>query len=417
MRALGNLAIFSLHACPLASNEGKETGGLNVYVLETAKELGRIGFKVDMFTRSQNAKEPHIVQVSPNVRLIHLISGPEKPISKKLLLPYVESFVKAFFEFSKKNNFEYDLLHCHYYLSGLAGLIVKDKLKIPMIMTFHTLAIMKNLVGRTLDEKEQVARLEAELELVQKTDFVVASSSNDAAYLKYLYNCPAEKIKVVSPGVDTTLFFPMSKKDARKRVRARPNTKIILAVGRIEPLKGFDALLYALKILLVRCPRLREHISLWIVGGDTSEPISLWPEELRHLESLQRNLEIEASVRFLGQKPQGELHYYYSAADVVVMPSHYESFGMVALEAMTCGTPVIISNVSGVSELVNSRHAGLITTVNNPLLLAEQMEDLILGKHEASNYLLKVKKWAIKYTWERSAQGLRKVYCDLNNLH
>jgi D-inositol-3-phosphate glycosyltransferase len=412
MNVLGNLAIFSLHTCPLASSEGKQTGGLNVYILETAKELGKIGYKVDMFTRSQNKKEPHIVQVSPNVRLIHLIVGPEKPIPKKLLLPYVQSFAKAFLVFSSKEGSSYDLLHCHYYLSGLAGLIVKRKLKSPLILSFHTLALMKNLVSKTDDEKGESLRLKAEFELVHEADFVVASSDNDAAYLRYLYDCPAEKIQVVSPGVDTHLFFPMPKGIARKDVGVKSNIRLILAVGRIEPLKGFDSLLYALKILLVRCPELREHVCLWIVGGDTSEPVGLWPVELRHLEKLRINLGIEASVKFVGQKSQKELHSYYSAADIVVMPSHYESFGMVALEAMACGTPVIISDVSGVSDLIDSHRAGLVTTVNNPLLLAEQIEYLEFNKNEHSNYQRKVKNVSIKYSWRKSAQGLQKVYID-----
>ncbi len=407
------MAVFSLHACPLASSEGKETGGLNVYVLETAKELGKIGFKVDMFTRSQNKNEPHIVQVSPNVRLIHLVVGSEKPISKKFLLPYISPFVKAFFDFSEREGVKYDLLHCHYYLSGLAGLIVKKKLHIPLIMSFHTLALMKNLVGRTPAEKEEDIRLKAEFELVQKADMVVASSANDAAYLKYLYNCPSIKIRVVSPGVDKNLFFPMPKSAARRVVKAKNDTKIILAVGRIEPLKGFDSLLYALKVLLVRRPDLRKRICLWVIGGDTSEPVSLWPDELKYLRKLRRNLKIEASVEFIGQKPQKELHYYYSAADIVVMPSHYESFGMVALEAIACGTPVIISNVSGISDLVDSHRAGLITTVSNPLLLAEQMEDLIIGKHGLTDYRYREKKRIRKFSWKKSGQGLHDVYHEV----
>lgn len=417
MKTLGNLAVFSLHACPLASGEGKQTGGLNVYVLETAKELGKIGFKVDMFTRSQNRKEPHIVHISPKVRLVHLVAGPEKPIPKKFLLPYIESFAKAFFDFSAKDGSGYNLLHCHYYLSGLAGLIVKKKLKLPLIMSFHTLALMKNLVGRAVDEKEEALRLEAEFKLVRKADMVVASSDNDAAYLNYLYGCPSEKIRIVMPGVDAKVFSPISKAKARKVLGAKPNIKIILAVGRIEPLKGFDALLYALKILLIKRPEFRECISLWIVGGDTSESISLWPKELKHLEKLQRNLGVEASVKFVGQKPQNELHYYYSAADVVVMPSHYESFGMVALEAMSCGAPVIISDVSGVSDLVDSHRAGLVTTVNNPLLLAEQIDDLMLSDRGFSDYQRKVENRVIKYTWQRSARGLQKVYRGVYNVN
>ena len=405
-----SLAVFSLHACPLASQEGKETGGLNVYVLETAKELAKLEYRIDMFTRSQDARQPYVVNVSPNVRVIHLVAGPEKPIPKRENLPLIDIFVKAFFDFAKKENLSYDLLHGHYYFSGLAGLKVRKKLEIPLIMTFHTLALMKNLVGRTTDEKEEEYRINAELELVQKADCLIATSDSDRAYLKYLYNTPEEKISVATPGVDTKLFSEIPQLEAKKEIGARTEHKIILAVGRIEPLKGFDSLLFALKILLVRNPQLKNQLCLWIVGGDTSEPPALWSKELKHLETLRRQLGITTSVKFVGREPQKRLPYYYSAASVVVMPSHYESFGLVALEAMACGRPVIASNVTGVSSLIGTKRGKLITSVNNPLLLADQIEDLITNRGKFTQVKEKLKKEAEKHTWTKTARKMDRVY-------
>ena len=405
-----SLAVFSLHACPLASQEGKETGGLNVYVLETAKELAKLEYRIDMFTRSQDARQPYVVNVSPNVRVIHLVAGPEKPIPKRENLPLIDIFVKAFFDFAKKENLSYDLLHGHYYFSGLAGLKVRKKLEIPLIMTFHTLALMKNLVGRTTDEKEEEYRINAELELVQKADCLIATSDSDRAYLKYLYNTPEEKISVATPGVDTKLFSEIPQLEAKKEIGARTEHKIILAVGRIEPLKGFDSLLFALKILLVRNPQLKNQLCLWIVGGDTSEPPALWSKELKHLETLRRQLGITTSVKFVGREPQKRLPYYYSAAGVVVMPSHYESFGLVALEAMACGRPVIASNVTGVSSLIGTKRGKLITSVNNPLLLADQIEDLITNRGKFTQVKEKLKKEAEKHTWTKTARKMDRVY-------
>ncbi|OGM85216.1 hypothetical protein A2435_01985 [Candidatus Woesebacteria bacterium RIFOXYC1_FULL_46_16] len=405
-----SLAVFSLHACPLASQEGKETGGLNVYVLETAKELAKLEYRIDMFTRSQDARQPYVVNVSPNVRVIHLVAGPEKPIPKRENLPLIDIFVKAFFDFAKKENLSYDLLHGHYYFSGLAGLKVRKKLEIPLIMTFHTLALMKNLVGRTTDEKEEEYRINAELELVQKADCLIATSDSDRAYLKYLYNTPEEKISVATPGVDTKLFSEIPQLEAKKEIGARAEHKIILAVGRIEPLKGFDSLLFALKILLVRNPQLKNQLCLWIVGGDTSEPPALWSKELKHLETLRRQLGITTSVKFVGREPQKRLPYYYSAASVVVMPSHYESFGLVALEAMACGRPVIASNVTGVSSLIGTKRGKLITSVNNPLLLADQIEDLITNRGKFTQVKEKLKKEAEKHTWTKTARKMDRVY-------
>ena len=405
-----SLAVFSLHACPLASQEGKETGGLNVYVLETAKELAKLGYRVDMFTRSQDATQPHVVNVSPNVRVIHLVVGPEKPIPKKEHLALIDTFVEVFFNFAKKENLSYDLLHGHYYFSGLAGLKVKRRLKIPLAMTFHTLALMKNLVGRTTDEKEEEYRVSAERQLVQKADCLIATSVSDQAYLKYLYGAPQKKIAVATPGVDTKLFSEIPQLKAKKEIGAGAKHKIILAVGRIEALKGFDSLLFALKILLVRNPRLKNQLCLWIVGGDTSEPPALWSKELKHLETLRRQLGITASVKFVGREPQKRLPYYYSAASLVVMPSYYESFGIVALEAMACGRPVIASNVTGVSSLIGTKRGKLITSVNNPLLLADQIEDLITNGGKFTQVKEKLKKEAQKHTWTKTARKMHQVY-------
>ncbi|OGM28292.1 hypothetical protein A2962_00175 [Candidatus Woesebacteria bacterium RIFCSPLOWO2_01_FULL_39_61] len=394
----------------MASSEGKETGGLNVYVLETAKQLGKLGYKVDMFTRSQDRLKPYLIEVTPNVRLMHLVAGPEKPIPKKNLLPYVDSFTKAFLNFSRKENRTYELLHCHYYLSGLAGLKIKQAYQIPLLMTFHTLALMKNLVGRSEDETEESARLKAERKLVKKSDRIIASSYKDKTYLKYLYDASAEKISVVSPGFDVQLFSPIPKSKAKMEIGSDSLKKLILSVGRIEPLKGFDVLLYAIKILLVKNPKLQKHISLWIVGGDTSEPVSLWSGELKHLEKLRRDLGIKASVKFVGHKAQEMLPYYYSAAELVVMPSHYESFGIVALEAMACGTPVIISNVAGASDLVRTVHGGMLTSVNNPVLLATQIEYILSDRLASQKRQQKIKNKIKNYTWEKSAIQLDRVY-------
>jgi len=405
-----NVCVFSLHACPLAAKEGKETGGLNVYVLETAKELGKLGNTVDIFTRSQDARQPYEVNVSPNVKVIHLVAGPEKPISKKQLIPFIDSFVKAFFDYSKKENRIYDVLHCHYYLSGLAGIKVKQTLPIPFFVTFHTLALMKNLVARSAGEMEEATRLRAEFELTQRADYIIASSRDDKAYLKYLYDCPPEKILVINPGVDTRLFSRISKAKAKKEIGADVNRKIILAIGRIEPLKGFDALLYALKILLVRHKELRGRVCLWIVGGDISESPNLWSKELRHLEKVRRLLKITASVKFMGQQLQERLPYFYSAADVVVMPSHYESFGLVALEAMACGTPVVVSDVSGVSSLIGAERGKLVTSVNNPLLLANQIGHILTNGRILTKLRKKVSQKVQKYTWRKTALELHKIY-------
>ncbi len=245
------LAVVSYHTCPL-SDEGSEVGGMNVYVLELSKELARNGYVIDIFTRSQSEKSPKIVQVMKNLRVIHLPSGPQKYIPPKMLLNHIPEFLKNFYKFVEKENREYDLLSCHYYLSGIVGLDIKKKFSLPMLMTFHTLALMKNLVARGSEEKETIQRIETELDLVGKAERIIATSENDAEYLATLYDCPREKIQVLIPGINLEIFHPMDKNSAKRKIGADLGHKIILFVGRIEPLKGVDVLLYALKILIER---------------------------------------------------------------------------------------------------------------------------------------------------------------------
>jgi len=400
--------MISFHTCPLASQEGKETGGMNVYVLELSRELSRQGIAVDVFTRSQDDLQPHVVQVDPLFRVIHVPAGPESPVPKKQLLQYVPEFVANTRKFIAEQGMRYDVMHCHYYLSGLAGLELVRDLPMPIVMTFHTLALMKNLVARDELEREEGDRIEAEYDLVQRVDKIIAPSESDMRYLQYLYAAGEDKVVVIPPGVDLDHFKPVDQAEAKSKLGIDPCDQIILFVGRIEPLKGIDMLLYAMKIMLEKKPDLR--VCLWIIGGDVSQPPSQWSKELQKLETLRHLLKLTPVVHFAGQQLQEVLPYYYSAADVVVMPSHYESFGMAAAEAMACGTPVITTNVAGISSLIDEKHELLITSVNNPLLLASQME-LLLSDHQkreqvGQNVLQKVKD----LHWQSIAAQIIRLY-------
>jgi len=371
------VSMISFHTCPLASQEGKETGGMNVYVLELSKELSRQGIAVDVFTRSQDNQQPYVVQVEPLFRVIHLPAGPESPVPKKQLIQYLPEFVRNYQRFVEQQGLTYDVMHCHYYLSGLAALdIVRQPASsnLPLIMTFHTLALMKNLVARDELEREETERIDAEFQLVREVQKIIAPSESDKAYLQYLYRAEAAKVEVIPPGVNMTHFKPIDQQQARRKLNISLDERLILFCGRIEPLKGIDMLLYAMKILVEKAPQLK--VCLWIIGGDISQP-GKWSRELQKLEKLRHLLKLTAVVHFAGQQPQEILPNYYNAADVVVMPSHYESFGMAAAEAMACGVPVITTNVAGISGLIDEKHELLITSVNNPLLLASQMELLL----------------------------------------
>lgn len=377
--------MISFHTCPLASQEGKEMGGMNVYVLELSRELSRQGIAVDVYTRSQDDNVAHLVQVDPNFRVIHVPAGPESPVPKKQLIQHLPEFVENSLKFIAEQGITYDVMHCHYYLSGLAGLDMVKRLSsdgkpVPILMSFHTLALMKNLVARDELEREEKERIDAEFQLVQEVQKIIAPSESDQNYLQYLYQAGTEKVEVVPPGVDITHFKPIDKRQAKAELGINPNERIILFCGRIEPLKGIDMLLYALKIMIEKNPSL--DVCLWIIGGDISQQPSQWSRELQKLEKLRHLLTLTPIVHFAGQQTQEILPYYYNSAEMVVMPSHYESFGMAAAEAMACGIPIITTNVTGISSLIDEKHEVLLTSVNNPLLLASQMEALLTDREQ-----------------------------------
>jgi D-inositol-3-phosphate glycosyltransferase len=402
--------MISFHTCPLASWEGKETGGMNVYVLELSKELARQGIAVDVFTRSQDDHVPHVVQVSPLFRVIHLPAGPEKPVPKKQLVQYLPEFVHNYLQFVKRHDIHYDVMHCHYYLSGLIGLEIarQSGTCLPMIMSFHTLALMKNLVARDELEREERERIDAEFQLVGEVDGIIAPSQSDRSYLQYLYQADDKRVVVIPPGVDLDNFKPINRQAAKARLGMNPDEQIILFCGRIEPLKGIDMLLYAMKIMVEKKPELK--VSLWIIGGDVSQPPAQWSGELRKLEKLRHLLKLTPLVHFAGQQLQEVLPYYYNAADVVVIPSHYESFGMAAAEAMACGVPIITTNVAGISNLLEEKHELLITSVNNPLLLASQMELLLTDRHKHDQVSKAVYQTVKDLNWKNVTDCIVRVY-------
>lgn len=413
------ILMISYHTCPLASEEGKETGGMNVYVLELSKKLAQLGHHVDVITRCQDPTNEKIVQVTKNFRVIHLIAGPPSPLNKNKIAVFIPEFIKSFRSFNQTQKIKYDLLHAHYYLSGLIGLKINRYLakKIPLVMTFHTLALIKNLVARTSNEQENQSRIKAEITLTAQADVIITPSLSEKKYLLYLYDTPPKKVHVLPPGVNTDLFKPLDKTLAKKKVHLLKNDKVILFVGRIEPLKGIDVLLYALKILKAQSAdrRLAERIKLklLIVGGDISQHITKWSKPLKELTKISRLLGLTNQVIFVGQRLQYELRYYYNAAEIVVMPSHYESFGMAVAEAMACGTPVITTNVTGVSSLIDERRTHLVTTVNNPLLLASQIKRLLTNKKIYNLVRKNIIQNVQDLRWDKIAKRVEDVYSKL----
>lgn len=405
------VAMISVHTCPLATLGGKDTGGMNVYVRELTRELTRRGIAVDVFTRSQNPHLPHIIhELGPGGRVIHVPAGPEAPIEKHRILGYLPEFVAWVQRFAEQEGLVYDVIHSHYWLSGLAALALRSAWRAPMIQMFHTLGQMKNRVARRAEEREPPQRLEAERRLVREADHLVAATPLEKAQLAWLYGATPSHITVIPPGVDIQQFRPIPKAEARQILGFPPERRYVLFVGRIEPLKGLETLMRAVAILAQDCPTWTRDFAVVVIGGD---PDTTADAEMRRLQQLREELGVTDLITFLGAKAQETLPYYYNAADVVVMPSDYESFGLVALEAMACGTPVIASDVGGLVYLVRDGETGLRVPRRQPIALARALDRLLRDEELRQRLGENGRRWAQGFAWPIIADRILNLYDEV----
>ena len=409
-----NIAMLSYHTCPLAVLGGKNTGGMNVYVRELTRYLGREGVHVDVFTRSENE---HIPSVSHDLgyfnRVVHIPAGPQVYLPKENLSDYTEIFAQEILDFANQKQIEYDMIHSHYWLSGLAGEILKQHWDVPMLQMFHTLGKIKQQIGRTEEEREGDYRIEGEMRVLESADLTIAATDAEHSQLVDLYNVPSDKINVIPPGVDTHHFYPIPSDEAKEAIGISPNEKMALFVGRIEPLKGVDTLLRAMAVLKKNCRSFVCPDYLIVIGGDPGGDEEKLSDEMARLQGLSCNLELGDMVIFLGKRGQDTLPYYYSAAEVVVMPSHYESFGMVALEAMACGTPVIASRVGGLAHLVRDGETGFNVPAQDPDALAEKLRSLFVNHDLRAAFGSRAAAYAKGFSWELITKQVKDVYQEL----
>lgn len=403
--------MISYHTCPLATLGGKDTGGMNVYVRDLARELGRRGIGVDVFTRSQDEHVPHVLHdLGFGNRIVHVPAGPETPMAKDTLAGYLPLFVDYILGFAQTKRERYDLIHSHYWLSGLAALDLRGAWGVPIIQMFHTLAAMKNRVARSPDEAASDYRLETESRLLRQADRIVASTQAELAQFQWLYHVDISRVVVIPPGVDTARFYPIPADEAREFVGVPDEARMVLFVGRIEPLKGIDTLLEAVALLKQEHVPRNGPICLAVIGGDSDESPEPSSEEMARLQELRNHLDIDDTVTFLGRRDQDTLQYYYSAAEVVVVPSHYESFGLVALEAMACGTPVVASETGGLVFLVRDAETGFHVPAGDAQALADRLGQLLeddvlrkrLGKQAA--------EYAKRYAWPLIVDQIVDLY-------
>jgi len=395
------ISMLSAHSCPVGKLGTKDTGGMSVYIRELACELGNQGHLVDVYTRVHDPKDCQIYELSQNARLIHLTAGEDEEIHKLAVYSHLPDFVCNLESFRKYNNLQYDFIFSHYWLSALAGAYLQQRWHVPHITMFHTLGAVKNAIKEgaylALDEDELGLRIETERGLVQKCHHIIAPTEKEKEALIRHYGASSEKISVVPCGVNLEQFKAFDKVQARQYL-GFSNDKIILFVGRIDPLKGIDKLIKALPYLR-NIPGLR---LLVIGGGEHSQ------YEIEQLRKLACNLKIQNSVTFLGLVKHEQLPYFYSAADVCVVPSYYESFGLVALESLACGTPVVATDVGDFKSIIRQGETGYVVVDNAPHHLADKIA-LLLSRPSADTKSAQLIRATVnKFSWANVAEAIVK---------
>jgi D-inositol-3-phosphate glycosyltransferase len=407
------IAMLSYHTCPLATLGGKDTGGMNVYVRDLTRELGQMGIHVDVFTRSQDEHVPHVLHdLGYGNRVVHVPAGPEEPKARREMENYIPEFVAGIKKFAREKGIRYDVIHSHYWMSGLAAESLSDAWGgTPIVHMYHTLGEMKNRVARSEDERANADRLVGERQVLRRADRVIVATIAELTQLRFLYQADARKMVIIPPGVDTSHFYPIPPDEAKLFIGLKPDTRIVLFVGRIEPLKGVDTLIQSMACL--RVADIPKPVHLAIIGGEPDVSPQDMSAEMARLQKLSDDLSMGGMVVFMGKRSQDTLPYYYSAAEAVVMPSLYESFGMVALEAMACGTPVIASEVGGLGYLVQNGVTGYTIPDSEPDILCEKLSWLLGDSHLRQSMGQCAAEYARDYAWEKIAAQIVEVYKGL----
>jgi D-inositol-3-phosphate glycosyltransferase len=409
------IAMLSYHTCPLAVLGGKDTGGMNVYVREITRQLGEMGIHVDVFTRSQNEHVPHVLHdLGYGNRIVHIPAGPEYPLPKTELAAHLPQFVDGINEFASNKGISYDLIHSHYWMSGMAAIELKKGWGVPIVNMFHTLGLMKNRVAQSPKEIEGEYRIDGERLVMQAADKIIAATQAEYAQLLWLYQVDENKIIIIPPGVDIRRFYPIPADEAKEYIGIPPCRCMLLFVGRIEPLKGLDVLIEAIRQMRQNEAFQENPFCLAVIGGEPAENSEEDDNmEMSRLKELTDQAGLSDLVTFLGKKSQDSLPYYYSAAEAVVVPSQYESFGMVALEAMACGVPVVASQVGGLAYLVQDGITGYTVPVDEPAELARRLTALLVDSDLRHRMGQQAVRLAQDYAWDKIATRLLSVYQEL----
>ncbi|HML20178.1 MAG TPA: glycosyltransferase [Aggregatilinea sp.] len=401
------IAMLSVHTSPLAALGGKKTGGMNVYVRDLSREIGRRGIDVDIYTRRDSSDLPKIAPLADHVRVIHVPCGPKKPLGTAEVYPFLPEFAANAAKLTGKKA-SYDVIFSHYWLSGWAAHSLQDAWSAPTVQMFHTLGRMKNRVAQQAKDQEAEIRITTELESLGWSDRIIAATPAERAQLLWLYRADRRKIEVIPPGVDTQRFHRIDAAKAKQQIGINAEQRIVLFVGRIEPLKGIDTLLRAVALLRQDGLASTDDVCVVVIGGQSENAVP--DAETARLLALRDELGLKDQVTFAGARDQETLPAYYSAAEVLVMPSDYESFGLVALEAMACGTPVIASEVGGLAFLVEDGVTGFHVPYRDPHALANRIGTLITTPELRESMGDAAQRVAAGYDWSAIADRVLGLF-------
>jgi D-inositol-3-phosphate glycosyltransferase len=385
------IAILSAHSCPVGDLGAKDTGGMSVYIRELARELGQKGHTVDLYTRVHDPADPRVESLAQGVRLIHLKAGSESKIQKMDVYFSLPEFVFNLESYWNDNSLKYDIVFSHYWISAMVGRYLQKVHRIPFISMYHTLGAVKNAIG--IGEGEPALRILSETETIRDSRRIIVATEKEKNDLVHYYNARPEKIGVVPCGVNMELFRPVDKTFARRSLDIK-DEKILLFVGRIDPLKGIGQLLKTIPLL-----KNQGGLKLVIIGGDENSKA-----DVEELKKISVELGIGDKVIFQGLIKQDRLPYYYSAADICVVPSYYESFGLVPLESLACGTPVVATDVGDLRNIIRQGETGYIVADNSPEKLAAGIDSFLSKPVRDAESILAIRASVGRFDWANIAE-------------
>ena len=400
----GRIAVLMVHTSPLEQPGIGDAGGMNIYVVESAQRMAAMGVAVDIFTRRTHTTETEIVEISPGVRVRYFDCG-HGTLTKEQLPAHIAGLSKVFLRIVKEEN--YDAIHSHYWISGKVAMPAAKELGIPLVHTMHTMARVKNLNLAEGESPEPMIRVQGETQVVAAANALVANTDAEAASLVSLYDACPDIVHVVSPGVDLYTFTPGQGRSAARTIVDLPQDSLVVSfVGRIQPHKGPEVLIRATSELVKHSPLLRHRLIVNITGGASGANT----EEVDRLKELATWLAIDDVVRFAPPVPRADLAQWYRAADLVVVPSYSESFGLVALEAQACGTPVVATAVGGLRTAVADGISGVLVDGHDPKAWSSVISRLLQEPQRRVLLSMGAIEHASHFGWDATARGTLDIY-------